>query len=304
MYHNWLRSFHAVAREGGFTAASKVLNIGQPTITGQVKALEQQFGIELFHRRGRTVTLTDTGRRLLEITQDIFGHEEEAINFLSATRDLKHGQLKLGGVGPPVVMELVEHFQASYPHIRLDVSIDHGEPMLRSLMDFETDVVVLAHGEDDPNLFSLPYVRSDVVLFVNIDHPWVDRQEVRIEELAGQKFILREKTSTTRQALEKGLSEAGVDLGEALEINSREAVMDGIIRGLGIGAVSELEYVPHERLRAIRISNVDIFISFFVVCLNSRRNRPLIQALLKTAEKIVETKPRQPGPGTKAASPG
>lgn len=287
MYHNWLRSFHAVARESGFTAASKVLNIGQPTITGQVKSLEQQFGIELFHRRGRTVTLTDTGRRLLEITQDIFGHEEEAISFLSAARDLKHGQLKLGGVGPPVVMELVEHFQASYPHILLDISIDHGEPMLKSLMDFEIDVAVLAYAEDDPNLFYLPYVRSDVVLFVNTDHPWAERQEVRINELAGQKFVLREKTSTTRQALEAGIKKAGVSLGETLEINSREAVMSGIIRGLGIGAVSELEYVGHERLRVIRISDADIFISFYVVCLDRRKNRPIIQAFLETAEKII-----------------
>lgn len=291
MYHNWLRSFHAVARESGFTAASKVLNIGQPTITGQVKSLEQQFGIELFHRRGRTVTLTDTGRRLLEITQDIFGHEEEAISFLSAARDLKHGQLKLGGVGPPVVMELVEHFQASYPHILLDISIDHGEPMLKSLMDFEIDVAVLAYAEDDPNLFYLPYVRSDVVLFVNTDHPWAERQEVRINELAGQKFVLREKTSTTRQALEAGIKKAGVSLGETLEINSREAVMSGIIRGLGIGAVSELEYVGHERLRVIRISDADIFISFYVVCLDRRKNRPIIQAFLKTAEKIIAPNP-------------
>ena len=91
MYHKWLRSFHAVAREGGFTAASKVLNVGQPTITDQVKALERQFGVELFHRRGRTVTLTDTGQQLLGFTQDIFGHEEEAVGFLTAARDLTLG---------------------------------------------------------------------------------------------------------------------------------------------------------------------------------------------------------------------
>ncbi|MDA1022618.1 MAG: LysR substrate-binding domain-containing protein [Proteobacteria bacterium] len=287
MYHKWLRSFHAVAREGGFTAASKVLNIGQPTITDQVKALEHKFGVELFHRRGRTVTLTDTGRGLLEITQDVFGHEEEAISFLSAARDLKRGQLKLGGVGAPVVMELVEHFQAAYPEIQLNISIDHGTPMLRSLMDFETDVAILAHVEDDPELFYFPYMRSDVVLFVNTDHPWANRKKVRIKELAGEKCILREKTSTTRQVLERALAKAGVALGATLEINSREAVMNGIIRGLGVGAVSELEYVPNERLRAIRISDMDIFISFYVVCLNRRKNRPLIQAFLKIAEDVA-----------------
>jgi len=172
MCHNWLRSFHAVAREGGFTAASKALNIGQPTISDQVKSLEQQFGVELFYRRGRAVSLIETGLGLLEITQDIFGHEDEAVAFLAAARDLKHGQLKLGGVGTPVVMELIEHFQASYPDIQLEIFIDHGEPMLRSLMDFETDVAVLAHVEDDPELFILPYSRSDVVLFVNTEHPW------------------------------------------------------------------------------------------------------------------------------------
>ena len=290
MYHKWLRSFHAVAREGGFTAASKVLNVGQPTITDQVKALERQFGVELFHRRGRTVTLTDTGRGLLEITQDVFGHEEEAIAYLNGARELKHGQLKIGGVGAPVVMELAQHFQAFYPDIQLDIFMAHGDEVLKSLTDFEIDVAVLAHVEDDPGLFYLPYVRSDVVLFVNVDHPWAGRGQVRIKDLEGQKFIHREKTSITRQALEGALKKAGVHLGPHLEINSREAVMDGIIRGLGIGAVSELEYVPHEKLKDIRIADADVFISFYVVCLNSRANRPLIRAFLDIAETIVENK--------------
>jgi len=296
MYHNWLRSFHAVAREGGFTAASRALNIGQPTISDQVKALEQQFGVELFHRQGRTVSLTETGRGLVEITQDIFGHEEEAVAFLAAARHLKSGQLKLGGVGAPVVMELVEHFQASYPDIQLDILIDHGEPMLRSLMDFETDVAILAHVEDNPELFYFPYSRSDVVLFVNTDHPWANRKNVRLNDLAGEKFVLREKTSITRQALDQALARAGVTLGKTLEINSREAVMDGIIRGLGVGAVSELEYVAHERLRAIRLSDADVFISFYVVCLSRRKNRPIIQAFLETARDII--KQRNPSGGS------
>ncbi|NQV82256.1 MAG: LysR family transcriptional regulator [Rhodospirillales bacterium] len=288
MYHKWLRSFHGVARQGGFTAASKVLNIGQPTITEQVKSLEHQFGVELFHRRGRTVTLTDIGHRLAEITQDIFGHEEEAIAFLKGARDLQHGHLKIGGVGAPVVMELVQFFQASCPDIQLDIFMDHGDEVLKNLVDFETDVAVLAHVVDDPGLFYLPFVRSDVVLFVNVDHPWARRGQVRIGELEGQKFILREKTSTTRRALEKATRKAGVNFGPSIEINSREAVMDGVVRGFGIGAVSEIEFVPHERLKIVRISNAEIFISFYVVCLSSRRTRPLIKAFLKVAENIVE----------------
>jgi aminoethylphosphonate catabolism LysR family transcriptional regulator len=288
MYHNWLRSFHAVAREGSFTGASKALNIGQPTVSDQVKALEQQFGVELFHRRGRTIRLTETGCGLLEITQDIFCHEDEAIAYLTATQDLKRGLLKIGGVGTPVVMELIEQFQISYPDIQLEILIDHGEPTLRSLMDFKTDVAILAHVNDDPELFHFPYSRSEVVLFVNTEHAWAGRKKVRIKELAGQKCILREKSSATRQSLDQAITDAGVALGEALEINSREAVMDGIIRGLGVGAISEIEYVPHEKLRLIRISDADVFISFYVACLNRRKNRPLIQSFLSTAKKMIQ----------------
>jgi aminoethylphosphonate catabolism LysR family transcriptional regulator len=284
MYHKWIRSFHAVAREGSFTAASIALNIGQPTVSDQVKMLEQHFGVELFHRRGRTVSLTDTGRGLLGITQNIFGHSDEAVAYLTAARDLKLGQLKLGGVGAPVVMELLKYFQEAYPDIQLDVYFDHGEPMLRRLMEFQTDVAILAHTLDNPELYYLPYCRSDVVLFVNIDHPWASRKKVRIKDLAGQNFLLREKTSTTRQALDKAFAEAGITLGQTLEINTREALMDGIVRGFGIGAVTELEYVPHEQLRMIRISDVDIFISYYVVCLSRRKNRPPIHQFLKIAE--------------------
>ena len=56
-----IRSFHAVAFAGGFTAASKILHVGQPTITSQVRALEEYYGIELFFRRGRRVELTPLG---------------------------------------------------------------------------------------------------------------------------------------------------------------------------------------------------------------------------------------------------
>ncbi len=83
------------------------------------------------------------------------------------------------------------------------------------------------------------------------------------------------------------MKKAGVRLGPYLEINSREAVMDGIIRGLGIGAVSEMEYVPHEKLKVIRIADAEVFISFYVVCLNSRANRPLIRAFLDTAVALA-----------------
>ncbi len=68
MYEKPLKAFHAVAVEGGFTAASRALSIGQPTVSTHVHLLEETFGVELFHRRGRTIELTPVGRTLFTIT--------------------------------------------------------------------------------------------------------------------------------------------------------------------------------------------------------------------------------------------
>ena len=97
-YHKWLRSFHAVARTGSFTQAAELLSIGQPTISEQVSGLEKRFCVELFHRRGRFIELSPAGRQLYEITQGLFGQEDEAIQLLRSFRQRKHGMLRIGAV--------------------------------------------------------------------------------------------------------------------------------------------------------------------------------------------------------------
>src|SRR4051812_24393983 len=105
MHQRSLAAFHAVARAGGFTAAGKLLNVGQPTISTHVRTLEDHFRVELFHRRGRMVELTEIGRLLMTITQGMFGHEEEAIVLLRAAQALELGSLKVGAIRPSDVME-------------------------------------------------------------------------------------------------------------------------------------------------------------------------------------------------------
>jgi LysR family transcriptional regulator, low CO2-responsive transcriptional regulator len=73
-----LRTFHAVAEHRGFTAAANALGIGQPTVTTQIKELEERYGVELLLRRGRRVVLTEVGVALLEITRRLMNLSEEA----------------------------------------------------------------------------------------------------------------------------------------------------------------------------------------------------------------------------------
>ena len=96
MNHAQLRAFHAVASEGSFTRAAVALHVTQPTLSGQVKALEESFGVRLFDRRGRKVMPTELGRELLDLTRRLFGLEAEAEHLLSAARGLSKGHLRIG----------------------------------------------------------------------------------------------------------------------------------------------------------------------------------------------------------------
>ena len=77
-----LRAFHAVAEHGGFTAAANALGIGQPTVTTQVKELEERYGVELFLRSGRQIQLTGAGEALVEITRRMIALRQDAHDLL------------------------------------------------------------------------------------------------------------------------------------------------------------------------------------------------------------------------------
>ena len=286
MLYTQLRSFHAVANEGGFTAAARAINVGQPTITTQVKALEEYFRVELFHRRGRRVELTDLGKALFGLSQRIMSLEAEAAGLLLAAGGFNSGTLKVGAVGPFHAIEMLSAFNERYPGIKLPIRTGNSREMLDLLLDFQIDVAVLAYVEGDDRLLAIPYSRHPVVAFVNRAHPWWERGTVTIEEFQDQPVVLREIGSTTRLAFEKALAEAGVAVNIVMEIGSREAVWLAVEKGVGIGVVSDIEFVPHPNLRQVVIENADIYTYAHVVCLAERKESRIIRAFLQIAEAL------------------
>ena len=131
-----IRSFHAVAFAGGFTAASKILHVGQPTITAQVQALEDFYGVELFHRRGRHVELTDTGRELYAVTKRMEILEKEAQDVLQAAGGFQSGNLRIGAVGPYHLTEMLAVFHERFPYLNITVTVRNSEEILDNLAQF------------------------------------------------------------------------------------------------------------------------------------------------------------------------
>ena len=245
--------------------------------------------MELFHRRGRRVELTESGRDLYAVTQRMEILEKEAQEVLQTAGGFQSGRLRIGAVGPYHVTEMLAVFHQRFPHLEITVKVRNSEEILQNLLNFEVDVAVLSQTENDSRIIEIPFCREPLVVFVHSRHPWAERETIRIEELEGQEVILREPGSTTRRAFKQALKQNRVTIRPIMEIGSREAVWMAVARGMGIGIVSNLEYMPHPDLRKLSFLNVDVHTYAYVVCLRERRDSRMINEFLKIVEELRET---------------
>lgn len=287
MRHTQLRSFHAVAQRLSFTAAARELGVSQPTITTQVKSLEEEFGVELFVRRGRRIELTETGGGLLDITRRLFADEKEAADYLNETRGLRTGHLRVGAVGPYHVTDMLAAFNARHPGLYVSVTVGNSRDTLRDLLDYQTDVAVLAHVDPDPRLVAIPYRRHRVIAFCPADHPFGQRRSIRLRDMDGQRLVVREAGSTTRRAFDQAMRDANVRPRIVMEIGSRESIREAVAKGIGMGVVSEAEFIPDPRIRPLPIADAEIYTYAHVVHLKERQKARLVHAFLQVLAGLL-----------------
>lgn len=274
------RALIAVAQQGSLSAAARSLGVSQPTISSQIAALERQSQIELFHRQGYRMSLTGAGRKLLLLAQKLLALESEAEYFLRDSGKLNQGELKIGAVGPFHVIEMVAAYRARYPGMQLSIRMGNSQQVLQDLENYSTDVAVLAGLYERPELMAREYARHAIIVFAHVEHPFARRQQIDIRELQGQPLLLREQGSTTRTAMEAALQAAGVKPQLSLEIGSREAIREAVARGLGLGAVSEAEFIADARFKPVRIAGDPASTTTYVYCMKERSESLLVRSFL------------------------
>jgi aminoethylphosphonate catabolism LysR family transcriptional regulator len=273
---------------GSFTRAARSLGVTQPTLSAQVKALEDDYGVALFDRRGLGIVVTTLGEQLLEITRRMFLFEEEAGELLARARELTTGHLRVGADGPYHVVPFLASFAERYPAVHISLSIGNSEEILDSLAHYRADVAVVADVEADPRLERILCAEHRLVAFVPRQHAWARRRGVRIHDFEDQPIIMREIGSKTRQLLELAMAKAKVRSRVVMEIESREAVREAVAAGLGIGVVSEAEFGHDERLIAVPITEAELGTREYLVCLRERRRLRIVSAFLDQAYRRLE----------------
>lgn len=282
-----LKAFHAVALAGSFTRAAAAIGLSQPTLSSQVALLEATHSVSLFDRKRRGVTLTPTGKRLLDVTSRIFAAEEEALDLLRGARSIQTGHLRIAADNASHVMPVLARLRAANPGITFSMSIDNSTNILQRLLDYEADLGVMARLTTDPRIFSLQLKRDRLILFVPFDHPLAARGSVAIAELQGVDIVIREPGSVTREVFEASLTRGGIRPGRLIEVQSREAVRETVAAGFGIGVIFESELGSDPAFLPVVVRDADLGVAEYVACLENRRRIANIKGFLDIVQELV-----------------
>lgn len=282
-----LRAFHAVAAEGSFTKAARLLHVTQPTLSQQVKALEDAHGVLLFDRSRRGVVLTEVGQALFAVTRRLFAAEQEALELLAGVRHLEGGALAVGADGPFHAVPLLAAFAKRHPGPTVTLSVGNSQTLLRGLLDTRIDVAVLAGVPGDARLYVVPFRRDPVKALLPRGHRLARQRAVTLTDLAAERLVMRESGSMTRQLVERAFADADLTPASTLEIESREAVVEAVAAGLGIGFVSAAEFTADPRLVLLPIAGAVVEMDEYVVCLRERRRLAVVRAFLEMARELA-----------------
>jgi DNA-binding transcriptional LysR family regulator len=267
-----LEVFLAVARAKSFRGAAEVLHLSQPALSQHVAELERELGARLFDRLRRTVALTEAGRILEDHALRLFATLTSAREAIAELGGLKRGSLLVGASTTPgiyVLPAIVATFQQRYPGITLNLQIANSAVIEDRIRANEIDLGVVGGHALHPGEECLASGLDDeLVVIVPADHPWARRREIAPVLLAGQRLLVREEGSATRQVAERALQRAGVGVGASMELGHTEAIKQAVMAGLGVALVSIHAVrgdVASGRLRALRLKGMRIRRHFHMI---------------------------------------
>ena len=238
-----LEVFTTVAKHGSVTQAAKQLLLSQSAVSMSLADLENHHNGELFIRSGRTLILNDRGKLLLPLAEEILKQTLDFVRHLESSALEPTGELTIGAsttIGNYLLPLLIANFSKRYPKARITMKVGNTELISDSLEQGQIDLALIEGTCRIKNLRQVHWRDDQLVIIAAPDHPWVEKGEVKSQELQEAEWIIRETGSGTREVFEHAL---GVSLNQrstVIELGHTEAIKKAVEAGLGVSCLSQL----------------------------------------------------------------
>ena len=263
-----LRILKAVASEKSFTRAAEILYVSQPSLSKQIKILENRLGIILLNRENSTISLTEAGRVFLQYSERILALCEESCRALNDVKNGDRGNLTVGAsqtIGTYLMPRVLALFAQNYPQISIKVQVDSTRVIAKNVVNREIDIAVV--GGDVPeelkkNLEIENFVEDELILIVPKSHPFALKKQKKInkDDLYHLNFITLNSTSTIRKFIDNILIQNNIETKQfniIMQLNSIEGIKTAVSLGLGAAFVSSSAIEKEIKLKTVEIITID-----------------------------------------------
>ncbi len=284
----YCKSYLEVVERGSFSEAARALGLSQPTVSFQVRRLEEEAGARLMERRGpRQVGVTAAGREFETFARRVLAEHAALMERLSALRDEVAGALRLGASTHPgehLVPAIVGAFRRRHPKISATIAIGDTAEIVDRVLGRQCDAGFVGAEVRRRGLVSHKIAEDQLVLIAAPDHPIARRRSVRLSDLAGESFVVREPGSGTQRTVDELMEAAGLHprrLRPALVVGSNQAVVAAVEAGVGVAfapraaAARSLEL---GRVRAVPVRGTDWVRGIYFVHVAGAPKTRLLQA--------------------------
>lgn len=281
-----LQVFECVARLGNFTAASRELFITQPTVSMQMKKLEESLNTRLFEQVGRQIHLTYEGRAFLTTCREIFASLTHFGEHVSSRIETVAGPLRFSGVTTTeyFVPVLLGVFKKLYPQVNFSLSIVDRENLFRRLQDNLDDLYLIDQLPKDIEVETIPFIKNPLVIVAAAEHPLARRKHISMAALEKETFLLREPTSGTRIALKRFLESQTIALNIGMELSSNEALKHAVASNMGLSVLSKYcvaRECERGELVELNVKGFPLMERWYIVYPKDRHMTPAAKAFLQ-----------------------
>src|SRR5713101_8041340 len=231
-----VEGFLEVARRGSVSRAAEALFITQPTLTARLHGLERELGTPLFLRTPHGMRLTDAGKAWVPYAERALRALADGRDALEQVLSASAGHLMIAAapaVSTDLLPLLLEQFVAIHPRVEVSVRTGHSEDIVELVLRDEVQLG-LGRAIRHPDLELRPFHTEELVLVCAPDHAFTKRRTVTMAEVATQKLIMFDRTSSYYEITQGAFLSSGVRLRRFMEMDSIEAAKKMVERGLGV----------------------------------------------------------------------
>ncbi|MCX5892641.1 MAG: LysR family transcriptional regulator [Deltaproteobacteria bacterium] len=290
-----LKTFQTVAKLLNFNRAAEILNYSQSAVSAQIKLLEEDLGVSLFDRLGKSVRLTEAGHMLVQYSQKMLDIEKETLAKVSGWEE-PQGSISIRmpqSIATYLLPAVLSEFHSRFPKVGLDISscAYHSLPQ-----ELKTGIIDVAFLLAD----SIPFVElkvellriEPIVIVASPNHPLAQQAALNICDLTSHSILLPKHDCSYKMIFEQILTEEKVDSATIIELNSIEAIKQCVIKGIGVTMIPMMSVAPEiaqKKLLVLPWSEEKLETAILMIWHKDKWLSPTLQVFMDTVKKVMKS---------------